>query len=511
MNADIVLTLLIVAAAMGLLVATSLAADIVLLAAMVALTATGVLGPERALGGFASPGVMTIAALYVVVAGLRETGAMAWFSQRVFGHPRSVQSAQIRLMAASGAISTVVSNTPVVAMFIPIAQEWARRLRFPVSRLLLPMNNIAILAGTCTLIGTSTNLVVDGLLRETRPEAALGLFEIARVGLPLTLAGFVFVVLFGRWLLPDREGAIEQLDNAREYSFEVRVPQGSPLVGRTIGAVGLRQMERAYLLEIARGDRLLTAVGPDEVIVAGDVLTFVGVADAVRDLQRLPGLAVEMDQPFRLNLRNSKRRLVELVLAPNSPLVGRTVRDGAFRTHYGAAIVSISREGRRLDGKLGDVCLRAGDTLLVETDDAFARRYRYNRDFLLVSALADSKPPDFARAPVAALILMSMIVLAATGTTSLFTAAFLAAGAMVATRCVALSAARRSIEYPVVVAIAASYALGFALTDTGAAAWLAQLISALAGDNPLAALVLVYIATVLVTEIVTNSAAGVLM
>jgi di/tricarboxylate transporter len=508
---QILATLIVVGVVLGLLAATTVPADIILLAAMVAFTALDILSPERALSGFASPGVMTIAALYVVVAGLRETGAMSWFSQRVFGHPRSVMSAQFRLMGASGLMSTVVSNTPVVALFIPIAQEWATRLKFPVSRLLLPMNNIAILAGTCTLIGTSTNLVVYGLLEKSHPELTMDIFDLAWVGVPLTLVGFIYVLFIGRWLLPDRQGAIEQLNDAREYSFSVRVMGSSPLIGRSIGEVGFRSMPRAYLLEIERGDRLLAAVGPEEILAVDDVLTFVGVADAVRDLRLIPGLHVALDQPFQLNLRNSQRCLVELVLAPSSPLIGVTVREGGFRTRYGAAIISISRDGQRLEGKPGDVRLRGGDTLLVETDTGFVDRHRYNREFLLVSGLRDSTPPDFPRAPIAVAILFGMVALAASGLTSLFTAAFLAAGVIVASGCVPLAAARRSIEYPVLVAIAASFALGFALEDTGAAAWAAQSVAQLAGNDAFVSLCIIYAVTLVVTEIVTNNAAGVLM
>jgi di/tricarboxylate transporter len=511
MSQGIFVTLAVTAVVLVLLAFTSVAADIVLIGAMLAVTVLGVIPAERALAGFASPGVLTIAALYVVVAGLRETGAMAWFSQRVFGHPRNVTAAQVRLMTASGLLSTVVSNTPVVAMFIPVAQEWASRLRLPVSRLLMPMNNLTILAGTCTLIGTSTNLVVNGLLEKAHPETQLGIFDLAPIGIPLTIVGFLYVMLVGRFLLPDREGPIEQLENAREYSFDVRVASGSGLIGRRIGDVGLRNMPRAYLLEIQRRERLLTAVGPGEVLEVGDVLTFVGVADAVRDLRRIPGLDIAEAQDFTLNLRNHQRCLVELVLAPSSPLVGTTVRESGFRTRYRAAIISISRDGGRLEGKLGDVRLRGGDTLLVETDEHFAERHRYNRDFLLVSGLKDSAPPDFRRAPYAALILGAMVALAATEILSLFAAAFLAAGAMVASGCVTLTRARSSVEYPVLIAIACSYALGFALTDSGAADWAASGVALVAGHDPFISLCLVYVTTVAVTEIVTNNAAGVLM
>ena len=414
MTWQIALTLVVVLSVLITLAATPAPTELVLVGAMILLSLAGVLTPAQALSGFASPGVMTIAALYIVVAGLRETGTMAWVSQLLLRRPRNVTSAQVRLMLPAAGLSAFVNNTPVVAMFIPIAQEWAARYHIPISKLLLPMNNLVILAGLCTLIGTSTNLAVNGLLMQVHPEAGLKLFDLAPVGVPLTLAGFVFMVATSRWLLPDRKGAVEQLENAREYSFEARIHSGGPLVGKTIAEVGLRNLKSAYVLEIVREERLITAVGPEEVLQGNDRLTLVGVVDAVKDLRRFPGLTIAEEQTFRMNLANAKRQLVEVVLSSNSPLIGKSVRDTAFRSNYQAAIISISRNGSRLPGKLGDIEFRPGDTLLVEAGPGFVEKHKYSREFLLVSPLQDSQPADFKRAPVAVAIVLAMMIAAGT-------------------------------------------------------------------------------------------------
>jgi di/tricarboxylate transporter len=511
MTTEIAITLAIAGAVLVVLALTSIPTELVLLGAMVLLTVLGTLTPGEALAGFANPGVMTIAALYVVVAGLVETGTMSWLSQLILRRPKGITSAQTRLLTTVGFLSSFINNTPVVAMFIPVAQQWATRYGLPISKLLLPMNNIAILGGLCTLLGTSTNLAVNGLLMQARPESALQLFDLAWVGVPLTLAGIIYALIASRWLLPNRSAPIEQLENAREYSVQVRVNPNGPLVGRTIAEVGLRNLQSAYVLEIERQAHLITVVGPHEILQADDILTCVGVVDAVKDLRRIPGLAVLTEQTYRLDLKNWQRQLVELVLSQTSQLVGQTVREAGFRTQYNAAIVSISREGQRLPGKLGDVVLKGGDTFLVEAGPGFVEKHKYSRDFLLVSPVQDSTPPDFRRAPIAVAILVTMITVDVLGLVSLFEATFVAAGLMIATGCVSTRNATRSIEYSVVVAIAASYALGIALSQSGAAKLLAQHVFYFSANDPMLALIIVYVATVIFTEVITNNAAGVLM
>jgi di/tricarboxylate transporter len=373
------------------------------------------------------------------------------------------------------------------------------------------MNNVVILAGLCTLIGTSTNLAVYGLLIQTKPEAHLNLFDLLPIGIPLTIAGFIYALAFSRSLLPDRKGPMEQLENAREYAFEVRIHSGGPMAGKSIAEVGLRNLKSAYVLEIERESRLLTSVGPDEILRAGDRLTCVGVVDAIKDLRRMPGLTIAEDQGYTLNLKHTQRQLVEIVLSPTSPLINRTVRESGFRDLYGAAIISISREGGRIPGKVGDIVFRPGDTLLVEAGATFPDKHKYNRDFLLVSALQDSAPPDFRRAPLALGILILMIVGATLEWVPLFEASFIAAGLMVATGCLTMQTATRSIEYHIVAGIAASFAMGVALTESGAAGLIGGALVSIAADNPWIVLAALYFVTVVVTELITNNAAGVLM
>ena len=508
---EIWFTLGVVALVLFLLSSTPAPTEVVLLGAMIVLSITGVLSPTEALSGFSNPGVMTIAALYVVVGGLKETGAIGWFSQRFLGQPKRLLSAQLRLMGAGGALSAVINNTPVVAMFIPIAQEWSKRYGISISRLLLPFNNVVILAGLCTLIGTSTNLAVYGLLKQMRPDADIGLFDLLWIGLPLTLAGVAYSVAFSNRLLPDSRGPVEQLEQAREYSFEVRILPGGPLVGRSIAEVGLGDIKSAYVIEIARRGEIIAAVGPDEVLQGDDRLTCVGGVDAVRDLRKLAGLSIAEDQAFAMNLKQRQRLLVEVVLSATSPLINQGVGDSKFRERYNAAIISISREGERIPGKLGNVVFRPGDTLLIETGPVFAERHRYSRDFLLVSPLEDSAPPDFRRAPVAIGILALMILFATLEWAPLFEASFIAAGLMVATGCLTMQSATRSIEYHIVAGIAASFALGVALTESGAAQMIGDWLLATAQGHPWLALAILYFVTVAVTELITNNACGVLM
>jgi len=278
-----VFTLMMLAGVLSTLALTRVSADLVLMAALALLLVFGVLGPVDALAGFANPGVITIATLYVVAAGLKETGAVQWIARLLLGHPKTQRAAQLRMIAPTGVLSGFMNNTAVVAMFIPAIQDWAQRLGIPASKLLLPLSYATILGGTCTLIGTSTNLVVDGML-QSRLGINLGLFELAWVGVPLLVIGGAFLILVGHRLLPDRGGLSEELDQVREYGVEVEVESPGPLVGKTIAQAGLRALTYGYLTEIDRGGRLITAVEPDRTLQAGDKLYIYFLVPNDRDI-----------------------------------------------------------------------------------------------------------------------------------------------------------------------------------------------------------------------------------
>jgi di/tricarboxylate transporter len=503
-------TLITLFSVLSALSLTRVSADLVLMAALAFLLITGILGPAEALAGFGNPGVITIATLYVVAAGLKETGAVQWIARLLLGHPKTEKGAQLRMIVPTGILSGFMNNTAVVAMFIPAIQDWAQRLGIPASKLLLPLSYAAILGGTCTLIGTSTNLVVDGMLQSSL-GINLGLFELAWVGVPLLLVGGTFLVLFASRILPDRGGVTEELDLVREYGVEVEVIGPGPLVGKTISEAGLRALSYGYLTEIDRGGRLITAVEPDRVLQSGDRLYFVGAPECASELRRIQGLKPANGDVHKLDVANHQRCLVEVVLGPEFPALSKTIRDSQFRTRFSAVILSLSRDGKRVPGKLGDITFRMGDTLLLEASHQFVEHYRFRRDFLLVSALNDSTPPDFHKAPRALGILALMVLMSASGLLQIMEAAFLAAGAMIVSGCITASRARRSVDLPVLVVIAASFALGNAMTVTGAAAWVAGGLLGFGELTPWVALVLIYFLTAVFTEMITNNAAAVLM
>jgi len=501
----------VVVLVIGLLAATRIAADIVLVAGVTLLLVTGVLTPPEALAGLANEGMATVAVLYVVAAALRETGAIGWLVHGVLGRPRNLSDAQLRLMAPVVGTSAFLNNTPVVAMFLPAVIDWARQNRLPVSKLLIPLSYAAILGGTLTLIGTSTNLVVSGLMAAHPSLPGMGMFDITWVGLPSAVVGMVYLVFLGRWLLPDRKPVMSDLDDARQYTVEMMVQPGSPLAGKTIEDAGLRHLPGMFLVEIERDGAVLPAIGPHQRLRDNDRLVFAGIVDSVVDLQRIRGLVPASDQVFKLGVPRPERCLTEAVVSDSCPLVGKSIREGRFRNVYNAAVIAVARNGERIQRKIGDIVLRPGDTLLLEAEPGFVDRQHNSRDFFLVSKLPNSRPLRQDRAFIAVAILVGMVVVATLEWMSMLQAAMVAAGLLLLTRCITGGAARAAVDWEVLIAIAASFGLGHALEKTGAAQFIAANMIELAQADPWVTLAVVYLVTMLFTELITNNAAAVLV
>jgi di/tricarboxylate transporter len=320
-----------------------------------------------------------------------------------------------------------------------------------------------------------------------------------------------FTILFGRRLLPERQSVVSRMADAREYTVEMLVEPHSPLDGKTIEHAGLRQLPGMYLVEVDRDGHILAAVSPQTSLRGGDRLVFAGVVESVLDLQKIRGLKPATDQVFKLHAPRHERCLVEAVVSESFPLLGKSIREGRFRTLYQAAIIAVARNGERIQSKIGDIVPRPGDTLLMETHPSFLERYRNTRDFLLISRLDNSTPPRHERAWLAVLVMAGMVLLAAFGILSMLEAAMLAAGMMLLLRCTSASSARKSVDWQVLLVIAASFGMGTALEKTGAAHAVAGALLALAGDNPWATLALVFVATSVLTNLITNNAAAALM
>lgn len=504
------LTLFTCVAVLATLAATRLTPDLVLVAALALLSITGILGPAEALAGFSNSGLITVAALFVVAAGVQNAGGVDAIVGRILGRPRSYRGALTRLMLPVGTMSGFLNNTPVVATMIPAVARWSKQINITPSRLMIPLSYASIFGGTLTLIGTSTNLVVNGQFQALTGREGFNMFDITPVGLGVATAGFLILLLTAKRLLPERPSVSEQFANRREFTFEVAVAENGPLVGLSIEQAGLRHLGRIFLAEIERQGGILTAVAPEERLQAGDRLVFVGETDAIVDVLRINGLVASDGTTPVIEKDKAERRLVEAVVSPHCEGIGQTIRDGRFRDRYGAVVLAVNRNGESIRGNLGSIELAAGDVLLLEARSPFVTRQRHLRDFLMINDLNEQRP-DHSKTGLAIGILFTMVALATFGVTSMLNAALLAALAMVATRCLSMAEARRSLDLTVIITIAASFALGNALQASGAAAWIGNGVLILADGNPLLLLVLTFFAVSILTEMITNNAAALIM
>nr|WP_010131817.1 SLC13 family permease [Microbulbifer agarilyticus] len=504
-------SLSLVFAVLATLIFTRVHAYLVMMAALTLLSVSGVLTPIEALSGFSNSGLITVAAMFVVATGIHASGGIDMLVKHVLGRPKGTRAAMLRVFAPVVALSGYLNNTPVVATMIPALNAWAKRIDIAPSKLMIPLSYGAILGGTLTLIGTSTNLVVNGQYQAITGNEGFSLFSIAAVGLPAALVGVAFMLIFfPRWL-PDRREKTP-FGNLREFTLEVAIDGNGPLVGQTVEDAGLRGLRRVYLVEIERDNHVITPVRSAEKLRGGDRLVFAGDTEAISDLLRMRGI-VPSDHDHEeavLETGFEERRLVEVVVSPHCEVVGTSIRDAQFRKRYGAAVLAVARQGERVAGNLGSTKLMAGDTLLLEARPGFVLRQRYSKDFLLINDL-EAESPRHEKGLTAWLILIAIVLAAGTGLVSMLNASLIGAGAMLITRCCSVNQAQKSLDLPVLITIAASFALGVALQKTGVAAVLAEGVISLSYGHPWLMLILVYLCVSLLTEMVTNNAAAIIM
>ena len=512
------------------------APDIIMMGVLLVLLIFGILEPQEAVQGFANQGVITVAMLYIVAAAMKETGAMSRITAVLIGRPKDERSAQIRLTLPVAVMSAFINNTPIVAMFLPTLAGVARRCRIAPSKLFMPLSFASILGGVCTLIGTSTNVITSKLLSDAQvtvdggpvtldnPALKFGMFTLAKVGLPIAIFGVAYILIFGRKLLPDRANPIEDAETRGQgYHAALKVSPHSPIVGKTVEEANLRNLPGLFLSRIERVDDSMVAVSPKEIIHEGDVLIFVGQLESVVELQQIKGLVPattethghreseveesEADDHYRPNLR-----IVEAVVSNNSSLVGMTIRQSGIRTRYGAVVVAVRRQGQQIPGKLGEIRLRPGDTLLLEAPPGFSDRFGATGDFYLVNERITPAALRHDRAWAAIAILALLVVLLSFSVFEPMTAAMLAAGLMVVTRCCTGPQARRGVDFQILTVIGASFGIGQAMINTGLAADISHVIvSACSSLGPTGLLAAIYILTTLFTATMTNNAAAVLM
>lgn len=484
---------------------------VAVLAATVVLLLAGIIDARQAFAGFSNEAPIFVASLLVLARAVELSGLLEPIVGSLFGSVAGTRALLARLVVPVTGASAFLNNTTLVAMTVPPILDLSRRRSLAPSRFLIPVSYAAVLGGVITTIGTSTNLTVSGLLTQ-HSMPALTLFEITPVGLPAAVAGVVALLVFAPYLLPDRrpENAT-QIAGGRDFTVSMRVADGGPLDGVTVEGGGLRHLQGVFLVEIERDEQVIAPVGPAERLAGGDRLTFVGRVDDIVDLQHLRGLvSTERTQLERLG--GGGHSFYEVVIGDSSELVGRTLREIGFRARYNAAVLAIHRQGQRIEGKLGDVRLGLGDTLLVLADGEFRKRWRESREFLLIAPLSGVPPTRSPRAPLVAAIALGFILATAFGVVGLLEAALLVPLLLVGTRAMSVAEARRAIDVNLIVLIAASFGLGAAVESSGLAATVADgLVGLLAPIGAAATLAAVYLATIALTELISNNAAAVLI
>ncbi len=510
---------------------------------------------KSAWGGFANEAIIAIGGLLIVAAALRNTGALDIFGAKLLGNVKNERSGLFRLSCVVIPASAFLLNTAIVAMLLPVVIGWCRRLHISPSRVLLPISYLAILGGTCTLVGTSTNLVINQSLSDLKSDIAelpssdlwpaeradyyswladnadavrpMWLFEITAVGLPCALGGVLLILLTYKKLLPERAELLDSLeDQRREYLVEMTVSANCPLIGKSVEEGGLRSLPGLFLIEIDRDGEVIGPVSPRDRIQQNDRLVFAGVVATIVDLEKIPGLIPAADINYEISpAKADARSLAEVVLSPSSPLVGLTIRQANFRQLYGAAVVAVHRNGERLPRKIGDIELSPGDTLLLQTGHGFVRSFRNRPDFYLVSGVEDSSSRRHDKLIPSLLITVGLVIwlllqpwLAGFALPEAFcsppAAIFVAALILVATRCVSPAEARRAIDLPMLITIGAAIGIGIGFAECGAAESVAGLISNVIGSSGQScyiALAGLFVATILLTEMISNIAVAQMM
>ena len=513
------LTLAILIVTFGLLIKTRLPAAAVFMGALAAAITLKLAPTEELLKGFSNQGMLTVAVLYIVAAGMYATGAITIIMDKLIGLPRRIAQAQLKILPPIALGSAFLNNTPLVAMMIPVIRDLTQSTRLPAKHLYMPLSFASILGGVCTIIGTSTNLVIVGLVADVLAEAPanlpamrpLKMFDPAWVGLPAAVIGIGFMILFGRFLLPRDNREETEIPPRRMYRAEFEVEPDSLLIGKTVAESGIAGAQGIELISIRRGPELKTTDLDGEILAADDLLSFSTGTDALTELWRTNGLIPHL----RLETMKTPRhthQLVKAVISRQSRLVGRKLVDlPSPHSPYPFKIVALSRDGQPVRGLLEDARIEAGDKAVFEVNDTFFYGSYLEHDFSLTKPLEGYHLQRTDRAVEAAAITLAMIVVVATGWMSMLNAGLLASGAMLVTGCLNLQTAGRSIDWGTLVVIACAIGLESAVTRSGLADQIAGLLTAMGGANPYLALGVIYLGCTFMTNVITNNAAAAFM
>lgn len=514
MTFEIALVLVVLVAAMALFAWGRLSVDLVALIIMAVLLLLGLVTPEQGIAGFSNTATVTVGAMFVLSAGLYRSGAVNFAGGMLTRLGRSsLWIALILIMVGIGAISAFMNNTAAVAIFLPIVVGTAKALKVSPGRLLMPLSFASMFGGVCTLIGTSTNILVSSIA-EQAGQPAFAMFEMSRLGLIFFGAGMLYMLLVGVRLIPDRAGdtALADQYGMAEYLVEVVVGPEAKSVGHPIGTSPLVKEVEVDVLDLIRGDERIPLPPGHLVIQAGDVLRLrANVAEITALLER-QGITIRPRARWEIRqLEGGPTRQVEVVLAPHSRLEGRSLREARFAATFGAMVLAIRQRGRLMHEDLENTRLQAGDALLVEAPQAAVDALRQSRDFVLVN---DVDVPTFRRSKIvpAVAIIAGVVTAATIGLLPILVAAITGCILMVLSNCLSLEEAYDAIDWKVIFLLAGVLTLGRAMENTGTASFLADLLVRATGTlGPVALVAAFYLLTSMLTEAMSNNATAVLL
>ena len=489
----------------SVLLFTKLRSDLVFLGAIAILFVTGVLDAKEAFSGFSSTSVIVIGVLFVVVAGLTHTGVLQWIVKHLLGQPKSYTGAVTRLMLPVAALSSFLSNTTVVALFVGIVKMWSKKLGISPSKLLIPLSYASGMGGVCTLIGTPPNLIISGLYAD-QTGTTMNVLATTIPGLFCLGIGVLSIIAMRR-LLPDRKAPETAFEDTSEYTVELLVPADNPNIGKRIIDAGLKDIRGGRLIEIIHFDEVLSPVPDDEPIMGGDRLVFAGQIDELLDLKDSFGF-VNADHPvFTKDEVNKDRQLRTAYIALNSSLIHKRMSDTTFEKDNNMTLVAVARYGKRIEQSPHEVKLHAGDMLLLEcsprmninTEQLQSQLYFYD---------SEQVPNIGSKTLISTTIMIAMVVLSALNVLPLLQCAFLAAIAMLIFRCCSPEQAMKAINWDILMVFAGSVVLGLAIQKTGIAERLAYGILDVCGTNPIIVMTAICFVATFITEFISNTAAG---
>jgi di/tricarboxylate transporter len=504
------LTFAVLLGTIALFVSEKLSVDVVALLALAALLVLGLVSPEEALSGFASEATITVAAMFVLSTALSRTGALRAIAH-LFSRLKTPGRFTLVVMACLGAMSAFVNNTAAMAVFLPLVLASAARNKFSASKVLIPMSYAAQMGGVCTLIGTSTNLLVDSLARDMG-HPGFGLFDFGLLGLATMAAGFAYVLLIGRHLLPsNRQAELSENYELGKYMTELRVLENSPLIGQSVAEAKLGERFGVYVLELLRGDEEVWSPRAQK-LQCDDILLVRGDWQKLTEMREQTKLALEPE--FKLKdaqFDAPDQVLTEAMVAPGSRFVGHTLAELDFQWHYNATVLAIHRRGEVLRNTLREARLNVGDVLLMLARADEMPHFRRNRNFIVLSAREDDAAQR-RKAWLAIAVMVSVVGVAALGWLPIVTSAIIGCLALILTGCIEPQDAYDAIDWRVILLLAGVLPLGIALQTSGAAALLVEGTLGMFGrDSPLLALAALYLLTATLTEAMSNNAAAVLL